>query len=176
MAVEILQSEIVYKGRVFDIRKDKIRLTEGEAITLDIVEHRGAVTIIPYDDQNQVWFIRQYRHPASRELIELPAGVMDEGETPAESALRELREEIGMTADQLEPLGEFFLAPGYSTEYMHVFLASGLRPAPLQPDEGEYIVIEKIPLDQVPAMVASGAIHDAKSLAALMLWRIKSGK
>ena len=107
-------------------------------------------------------------------LLELPAGVMDEGEDPLESAQRELQEEIGMAAESLTPLGDFFLAPGYSTEYMYVFMARGLRESQLQPDEGEYIEIEKVPLAQAMALVKSGRISDAKSLATLLLWHLSA--
>ncbi len=171
MTIEIIQSEVVFRGKVFDIRQDQIRFPDGKRTKIDIVEHSGAVTILPIDETGSIWFIRQYRHPAGKELFELPAGVMNEGEDPAESAQRELREEIGMAANQLRLLGEFFLAPGYSTEYMYVYLATDLRVAPLQADDDESIQIEKIPIEQVSTIVRSGRIQDAKSLAALFLWQ-----
>jgi ADP-ribose pyrophosphatase len=174
MPFETLQSEMIFHGKVFNVRKDQIRLPDGQELELDIVDHKGAVTIVPLDERDQIWFIRQYRHPAGQMLLELPAGVMDEGETPADSAQRELREEVGMAAEQLRLLGEFYLAPGYSTEYMSVFMATGLYAAPLRPDEGELIEIEKIPSTQVLSLAASGGIRDAKSLAALLLWRLRS--
>jgi ADP-ribose pyrophosphatase len=174
MTFETIQSETVFRGKVFNVRKDQIRLPDGQILGLDIVEHKSAVTIIPVDEKDQIWLIRQYRHPAGQVLLELPAGVMDEEEIPADSAQRELREEIGMAAEQLRLVGEFFLAPGYSSEYMYVFLASGLHPAPLKPDEGELIEIEKIPATQVLSFAANGSIRDAKSLAALLLWRLRA--
>ena len=174
MTFETVRSETVFSGKVFSVRKDQIRLPDGKVLGLDLVEHKGAVTVIPLDVQDQIWFINQYRHPAGQVLLELPAGVMDEGENPAQSAQRELREEIGMAAEQLTLVGEFFLAPGYSTEYMHVYLATGLYVAPLRPDEGEFIEIEKVPASQVSALAAGGRIRDAKSLAALLLWQVTS--
>jgi ADP-ribose pyrophosphatase len=174
MTVETVQSETVFYGKVFNVRKDQIRLPDGQILGMEIVEHKGAVTIIPLDEQEQIWFIRQYRHPAGQILFELPAGVMEESENPVESAQRELREETGMAADQLRLIGEFFLAPGYSTEYMYVFLATGLHAAPLRPDEGEFIEIEKIPSAQALALAADGKVRDAKSLAALLLWQVLS--
>jgi ADP-ribose pyrophosphatase len=174
MTVETIRTETIFNGKVFNVRQDQIRLLNGQVLRLDIVEHKGAVTIIPLDERDQIWFIRQYRHPAGQVLLELPAGVMDEGENPADSAQRELREETGMAAKQINLIGEFFLAPGYSTEYMHVFMATGLHAAPLRPDEDELIEIEKIPSTQVLTLAANGAIQDAKSLAALLLWRLRS--
>jgi ADP-ribose pyrophosphatase len=171
MSFDVTHSENVYRGRVFDVRKDQLRLPDGRLVWLDIVDHRGAVTLVPVDAVGQVWFIRQYRHPAGIELLELPAGVIEEGEAPEVSAQREIREEIGMAAGHFQKIGQFFLAPGYSTEEMHVFLATGLREDPLQPDEDELISIEKIPFDQALQMAETGQIQDAKSLAAIFLAR-----
>lgn len=172
----ILDSAVLFRGRVFDVRQDQIQLPDGREMSIDLIVHRGAVTILPIDEDQQAWFVRQYRHPAHQELLELPAGVIDDGEKPMEAALRELREEIGMTAERLVLLGEFFLAPGYSTEYMYVFLASGLNYAPLQPDDDEMIKIEKIAVNQINDLVLASQIQDAKSLAALFLWQLKNQK
>jgi len=167
MAFETLHSATVYNGRAFDVRRDQVRLPDGQVAHLDIIEHVGAVTILPLDEQGQVWFVRQYRHAARQRLLELPAGTLEPGEPPEVCASREIREEIGMSAGQLRKLGEFFLAPGYSTEYMHIFLATNLRPDPLPGDADEFLSVEKVPLEQALAMARSGELHDAKSLAAL---------
>ncbi len=171
MKIETIQTTQIYQGRVFNINQERVRMQDGREISLDVVVHRGAVTILPLDQHGCVWFVRQYRHPARQELLELPAGVIDDGEQPYQAALRELREEIGMSAERLILVGEFFLAPGYSTEYMYVFLATDLTPAPLQPDEDEMIRIEKVPAGQVNQLVHEGGIRDAKSLAAFLLWQ-----
>ena len=134
----------VFEGRVFNLRQDRVLYPDGRRIQLDIVDHRDAVTILPLDSDGQIWFVRQYRHAAGRELLELPAGVAEPGEDVLVSAQRELREEIGMGAKNLQKIGGFFLAPGYSTEYMHVFLATELYPSSLPGDESELIRIEKI--------------------------------
>jgi len=169
--METIQSETVFRGRVFNVRVDKMRLPNGKIFQIDVVEHRGAVTILPIDENDDAWLIRQYRHPIEQDLIELPAGVMNVGEDPLESAQRELREEIGMAAENLTLLGDFFLAPGYSTEQMYVFLATGLYPAPLRPDEDENIEIVRIPVEDIMKYVKAGKIRDSKSLATLSLWR-----
>ena len=169
MAYEILHSETVYHGRAFNVRREEIRLPDGKAARLDIVDHVGAVTLVPVDDQNRVWFVRQYRHAAREILLELPAGTVEPGESPLECARREIREEIGMAAGRLELIGEYFLAPGYSSEFMHVFLAADLHPDPLEGDADEFLSTEAIPVEEVLRMAENGKIRDAKTLASLML-------
>lgn len=171
MAFEVLHTETTFRGKAFDVRQDQITLPDGNRAKLDIVVHNESVSMIPVDAEGQVWFIRQYRHPAQKELLELPAGVMESGEQPEVSAAREIREEIGMAAGQLKKLGTFFLAPGYSTELMHVYLATGLSEDPLQPDRDEFIRIQKVSIEQAFQMAESGEIQDAKTLAALLLAR-----
>ncbi|HEX9027870.1 MAG TPA: NUDIX hydrolase [Anaerolineales bacterium] len=171
MAFETIHSETVYRGRAFQVRKDQVRLPDGRPVNLDIVDHRGSVSLVPVDADGQIWFVRQYRYPAGKSLLELPAGVMEEGEEAEFSAHREIREEIGMAAGQLQALGGFYLAPGYSTEYMVAFLATNLTHDPLQPDEDEILNIEKLPLQQALQMAESGQIEDSKTLASLLLAR-----
>ncbi|MGD2158102.1 MAG: NUDIX hydrolase [Anaerolineales bacterium] len=171
MTFETLHSEITYRGRAFAVRRDRVRLPNGNETHLDIVEHSGAVTLLPIDAQARVWFVRQYRHPAELELLELPAGTLEPDEPPKVCARREIREEIGMAAGRLQKLGSFFLAPGYSTEFMHVFLATDLSPAPLPGDVNEILHVERLPLDEVYQMAEKGRIQDAKTLAALLLAR-----
>jgi 8-oxo-dGTP pyrophosphatase MutT (NUDIX family) len=117
MPYETLHSETVYHGGAFNVRRDEIRLPDGKAAQLDIVDHVGAVTLVPVDDQNRVWFVRQYRHAAGEMLLELPAGMIEPGESPEDCARREIREETGLAARQIELIGEYFMAPGYSTKY-----------------------------------------------------------
>jgi ADP-ribose pyrophosphatase len=171
MAFETVSSEKIYHGRVFDLRRDQVRMPDGRLVALDVVDHPGAITVIPLDDQGQIWFVRQYRHPTESFLLELPAGVKEPGEQPELTAQREIQEEIGMAATEIRKVGEFFLAPGYSTEYMHVYLASGLYQARLQGDEDEYLSVEKVPLEKAYRLAEAGEIRDAKSLAALLLAR-----
>jgi ADP-ribose pyrophosphatase len=171
MNAEVVHSETVYHGRAFSVRKDRVRLPAGQLSDLDIVVHAGAVTLVPIDDEGNLWMVRQYRHPAGRILLELPAGTIEPGEAPEVCAERECREEIGMAPSRLERIGECFLAPGYSTEYMYFFLATGLRPAPLAGDSDEEISVERVSTVQLTDLVASGDLRDAKSLAALYLAR-----
>lgn len=169
MTFELLKTEIVYPGRAFTVRRDTLRMPNGHETRLDIVSHVGSVIIIPLDDQGNLLFVRQYRHAAELDLLELPAGTLDEGEAPEACALREIREETGMAAGHIQHLGGFFLAPGYSTEYMHVYLATDLRPDPLEADADEFLTVEYIPLARALEIARAGEIPDAKSLAALLL-------
>jgi len=171
MSFKTIKSETTYQGRAFNVRRDQVRLPNGNLAEFDIVEHTGAVTIFPVDDQGQVWFVRQYRYAARQELLELPAGTVENGEAPDVCAQREVREEIGMAARQLQKVGEFFLAPGYSTEYMYVYLASDLHPAPLQADPDEFLSIVRIPVSEAYKMAEDGQIRDCKTLTTLFLVR-----
>jgi ADP-ribose pyrophosphatase len=171
MPFKLLASEIVYQGRAFTIRRDHMELPDGRTVQFDIVAHTGSVVLLPLDANGNLLFVRQYRHPAKLELLELPAGTLDEDEAPEACARREIREETGMAAGKLKEIGQFYLAPGYSTEFMHVYLASELRPDPLEPDADEFLQVEAIPLAQALEMAQRGEVPDAKSLAALYLAR-----
>ena len=166
-----LGSTPVYHGRVFDVRQDQVRLPSGRVVQLDIVAHPGAVVLVPVDAEGYVWFVRQYRHAVRKELLELPAGTLEAGEDIEACAQREIREEIGMSAGKLQKIGEFYPAPGYSTECLYLFLASDLHPAPLPGDDDEFIQVERFPADQVFALAEGGSILDNKTLAALLLAR-----
>jgi ADP-ribose pyrophosphatase len=135
MANKVVSSQKKYSGRVLALRVDRVLLENGIEAGLEIIEHRGSIVMVPVDDDGGIWFVRQYRHAAGREILELPAGSLEAGEDPEVCAGRELREEIGLGAGKLTRLGGFFLAPGYATEFMHVYLATGLRPDRLSGDD-----------------------------------------
>lgn len=164
----VLRSEVRYQGRAFNVRVDEVEFAPGRTHRLDIIEHTGAVTLLPLDDEGQIWFIRQYRHAAGQSLLELPAGTLKPGEDPALAANRELQEEIGMRAARLEEIATFYLAPGYSTELMHLYLATGLNPSVLDQDEDEVITVEKVPVGAVWGLIEQGALADAKSLVGVL--------
>ena len=169
MPFELLRSETLLKGRAFTIRRDWLKTPDGRETKYDIIEHGGSAVIVPIDADGNLLFVRQYRHAAGTDLLELPAGTLDEGEEPAVCAAREIREETGFAAGKLEKIGEFHLAPGYSTEFMVVFLATDLKHDPLEADADEFLSVEKIPVKQALEMAEKGGIPDAKSLAALLL-------
>jgi ADP-ribose pyrophosphatase len=169
MPFEFLRSETLLKGRAFSIRRDTLKTPDGRETKFDIIEHGGSVIIVPMDQDGNLLFVRQYRHAAGMDLLELPAGTLEEGEDPAICAAREIREETGFAADKIKKIGDFYLAPGYSTEFMHVYLAQDLRHDPLAADDDEFLSVEKIPFAEAVQMAERGEMPDAKSLAALLL-------
>ena len=169
MPYHVLSSETVFQGKVFAVRIDQIEKPSGQTMRVDVVEHQGAVVLVPIDEEGKIWFVQQYRHPTGKWLLELPAGTLDSEEDPETCAVRECREEIGMSPGQLIPLGGTFLAPGYSTEYLHFFLAKDLQTAPLLPDHDEDLSIKRLTWDEAMDRIARGELEDAKSLAGLFL-------
>lgn len=169
MPFELIRSETLLQGRAFKIRRDHLKTPNGGETKFEIIEHGGSVVVIPIDHEGNMLFVRQYRHATGGDLLELPAGTRDGDEPFEECAAREMREEIGMEAGKLEKVGEFYLAPGYSTEFMEVFIATNLKHNPLDPDEDEFLSVEKIPVKKAIEMAERGELPDAKSLAAMFL-------
>ena len=164
-----VDSKVFYRGRIVNLRVDTVRLPNGRLATREIAEHAHCVCIVPLDEQDNVLLVRQYRKPAEAELLEIPAGGVEQGEVSREAVLRELREETGFTAGILRHLSSFWMTPGWSTEYMHAYLATDLSPARLSPDEDENISVIRVPLARIPQMIQAGEIQDAKSIASLLL-------
>lgn len=171
MEPAILSRQTLLQLRPFDVERVHFRLPDGRERDYDLVQHVDAVTILPVDNLGQVHLVRQYRIGAQKELLELPAGVMDPGEEPLETARRELREEIGKDCGELIQLGGFFMAAGYSTEYMHVFLALDLKDSPLEQDDDEFLTTVVVPITELIEMVYDGRLADGKSLSTLLLAR-----
>ena len=164
-----LESRVAYRGRIVNLRLDTVRMPDGAVRTREVVEHSDCVCVVPVDEENNVIMVRQYRKPAEENLLEVPAGGVEEGEGPAEAVLRELQEETAYTADRLELLASFWTTPGFCTELMHSYLATGLRPGSLQRDEDEHIEVVKVSMDRIPDMIRRGEIKDAKSIASLLM-------
>jgi ADP-ribose pyrophosphatase len=159
-----------YSSRVLDVRIDSLREAGGASYERLVVEYGVAVVVVPVDAAGRLLMVRQYRHPAGRWLLELPAGGVDERDTtPEDAALRELREETGHRGT-LTRIGGLFLAPGYSDEYQHIYAASDLAEDPLDADDDENLVLEWVSLDEALARIDSGEICDAKSIAALLMY------
>lgn len=167
---ELLRSESVLRGRPFDVTSDTLRLLDGTEVVRSIVQHPGAVALVALDEQGRWLLVRQYRHPPRRWLLEVPAGTREPGETPEVTAARELREEAGFAATHLERLGGAWMAPGFCTEYIDFYLATGLRPDPLPQDDDEMLSEPiALTLPEMAAAVASGEIEDAKTMVAMTL-------
>ena len=159
----------IYEGNIINVRVDTVRMPSGRDATREIVEHSHAVCIVPIDNDGNVVLVRQYRKPAEDALLEVPAGGVEDGEISEEAVLRELQEEIGYTADHLEHLSSFWVAPGWATEYMHAYLATGLRESRLEGDEDENIEVVRLRFDEAVSMLKTGEINDGKTIAALLL-------
>ena len=176
MTIKVIQSNCVFQGKVFDVHIDQIETPTGKTQRIDYVKHAGGVTIIPVDEKNQILFVCQYRHPTGEELLELPAGSLEAGEDPESCARRECREEVGMSPAALQHLGGTFLAPGYSSEYLHYFLAKDLSAAPLPSDEDENIEVIRLSWEEVLQKIAQNQIRDAKTVTGIFLAGICLGK
>jgi len=164
-----LESRRIYEGRVVNLRVDTVALPKGGSSRREIVEHSPCVVIAPMDTSGNVLMVRQYRKAAGDTLLELPAGGMAEGETPEEGARRELREETGYRANRWERLAGFYSAPGFCTEFLHLFLATELIPGASEADADEDIEAEWVPLSRARDLIASGEVKDAKSVAGLLM-------
>jgi len=168
-----MAGRIVYKGRVFSVEVDKVVLSNGREAELAIVRHRRSVVLIPVRDDGQIVMIRQYRHALERDIWELPAGNVDDGESTEAAAARECEEEIGQVPTKVERVGNFYPTPGYCDEEMIFFRVSGLRPpAPdstHKPDEDEDIESHAMSPADAKAMVKRGEIIDLKTAYALTL-------
>ena len=168
MKPEIISSENIYKGRVFDVHVDTIREKDVE-YKREIVVHKGSAVIVPVFDDNTVALVRQYRHAAEKYLLEIPAGSLDEDEDPLTGAIRELEEEIGVIAAKIEKLCEFYVSPGFLTEKMYVYLATGLIKTAQNLESDELIEIERLTFSQAFDLIRSGGIEDAKTMVGLVL-------
>lgn len=165
---ETTHSESIYKGRVFDVTLDTIR-EDGVEYQREMVVHRGSAVIVPLFDDGTVALVRQYRHPAGDYLLEVPAGSLEDGEDPEEGARRELEEEIGVRADKLEKIAEFFVSPGFLTEKMYVYLATEITETEQRLENDELIEIRRIPLADALGLIQRGEIQDAKTIVGLLL-------
>jgi ADP-ribose pyrophosphatase len=168
MKPETLSTRDIYKGHIFDIRMDHIR--EGDVeYDREIVVHGGSCVIVPVFEDNTVALVRQYRHAAGKSLLEIPAGSLEKDEDPKTGAIRELEEEIGVVADHIELLTEFYVSPGFLTEKMFVFLATGLAEVGQKLEADELIDLERLSFDEAFDLIRNGGIEDAKTIAGLAL-------
>jgi ADP-ribose pyrophosphatase len=163
-----IRSTRVYDGRVVSLRVDEVALPSGKTAIREIVEHRGAVAVVPLTGERDVLLVRQYRAPAGRRLLEIPAGTIEPGEPVDACAARELAEEIGMRAGRWHALGSIFPSPGFLTEVVHLLLAEDLSPHALEAEEEEMDVVA-VPLGEAVRLVDRGDICDAKSVAGILL-------
>jgi len=164
-----LESKRIFEGRLVNLRVDTVELPNGRISTREVVEHKGAVAIVPMLDHQTIVLVRQYRQPAGRVLLEIPAGTLDKGEDPADCARRELEEEIGYSPGLLTEMFHSYLAPGYSTEMLHTFLAEDLQKSEVNRDTDEFLEIVTVSLEDAVKMIDTGEIVDAKSICGILL-------
>jgi ADP-ribose pyrophosphatase len=167
--------EVLLETRRFRVVRHRGRTASGHQYVRETVQHPGAVVILPILDDGRVCLIRNYRVAVGQTLIELPAGTLEPGEDPADTARRELEEETGYRAARIEPLLAFFMSPGILNERMHAYLASGLTKGPPSPEAGEEIEPLLVTWDEALRMVRSAEIQDAKTLAALLYHQWQRG-
>ena len=165
-----LSSRLVYEGRAVKLRVDTVQMPSGRKTTREIVEHSDCVAIVAVDADGNVLLVNQFRKPVEKELLEIPAGGIDPGETPETTVCRELREETGYLPRRVEKLGGFYSAPGYCSEYLYLYLATDLIPSPLHAEDTETIRLVRMPITQIPGLIASGSICDSKSIAGLLTY------
>ena len=163
-----LKSEKIYEGTIINLRRDKVTAQGGTSYR-EIIEHNGGAVIAALTEDKKLVMVRQYRKPADKVMLEVPAGKIDPGEMPLEAAVRGLKEETGYTASKVEFLTEFYPSVGYSEERLYLYLCTGLTPGETCFDENEAIEIEEIDLDRLFKMAMSGELDDAKTIIAILM-------
>lgn len=165
----LIASKTIFEGRLITVRVDEVELPGGKRVAREIVVHPGAVAIAPLLPDGRLVMIRQYRHATGKVLYELPAGILEPGESPEQCARRELSEETGYEASDLRPLFSPYLSPGYSSEIIHVFAATGLaRVSAAGPEEDENIRLVLVPLAEAVAMVRRGEVQNAAAICGIL--------
>ncbi|MDI9475876.1 MAG: NUDIX hydrolase [Natronincolaceae bacterium] len=165
-----VKSERIYEGKIINIRVDTVELPHKKYSRREIVEHPGAVGIIPITPDKDIILVEQFRKPVEEILLEIPAGLIEHGEEPCQCAVRELKEETGYTAGKLKKLSEYYSTPGFSDEKIHIYLAEELVEGIAQPDENEYVEIVKMPINEALEKVRTGEIRDAKTVVAILAY------
>jgi len=168
MTERTVASERIYDGKVVSLRLDTVEFADGRRARREVVEHSGVVAIVALDNDDRLILVRQFRSPVGASLLEVVAGGIDAGEEPEAAAQRELQEEIGYRAATMRRLAGFWVAPGYSTEFIHVYVASELSESRLDADDDEQLTAERYSLDEALALVQRGDICDAKSIVGIL--------
>jgi len=164
-----IKSKRIYSGHLLGLREDTVKLTTGRISRREICEHPGAVVIAALTAKKEIVLIRQFRKPAERVLLEVPAGLFHKGESLKQAALRELSEEAGYSAGKIEPVFSAYTSPGYSTEIIHYFLAEKLIKTAQHYEEDEQIEVELVPVEKAFKMVKAGRINDNKTIVGIII-------
>ncbi|MFC1941992.1 NUDIX hydrolase [Chloroflexota bacterium] len=165
-----ISSETIFEGRAVKLYVDTVQTVNGRQATREIVEHADCIAVVAVDTDDNVLLVRQFRKPVEKELLEVPAGGIEAGEDAEAAVVREMQEETGFLPKKVERLGGFYAAPGYCTEYLYLYLATDLTPSRLYDEDTESIELVREPVSQIPYLIASGRICDAKSIAGLLTY------
>ncbi len=171
LSEKIINSEYLYNGKILNLRKDRVELPNGKEAFREIVELSGASAVLPITENDEIIFVRQYRCPFFEILLEIPAGKIDEGETPEECAIRELKEETGATAKEIKLLCCSYPSPGCLKEKLYLYVATGLEFSVQHLDEDEFLEILKIPYNKAIEMIKKGEIVDGKTINSILLYK-----
>lgn len=166
---KLIGSTRAFEGRMIKVRVDNVELPNGKKVTREVVEHPGAVAVVAIREDKTVVMVKQFRHPAGKILLEIPAGKLDKDENPDICAVRELEEETGYTATVIRKLASVYTTPGFTDEIMHIYIAEGLRQAKQHTDEDEFIDIDYYTPQQLKELMQVGEIEDAKTLLGLYM-------
>ncbi len=158
----------IFEGKIITVHVDDVELSDGSKAFREIVEHSGGVCVAALTDEKELFFVRQYRYPYKRVLLELPAGKLERGEDPLEAGIRELEEECGLTADKVISMGTVYPTVAYCSEIIHLFLATGLHSTNQHLDEGEFLAVERISIERATEMVMNGEISDSKTAVLIL--------
>jgi ADP-ribose pyrophosphatase len=168
MAYELINREMIYRGRIFELSKDQVRYKSGADVQLDVIHHHGGAAVVALTDKLEVVLVKQYRHPVGEYLLELPAGKLEAGDSPDKAALRELEEEAGFTTEQMQLLTTSYPAPGYCGEKLYIYLARNLQIVERRPDFDEELEVVYLPFKEACEMIYGGEIRDAKTIIGLL--------
>lgn len=171
-----VESQTLFEGHIVKLMLDKAELPNGRIASREVVEHPGGVAILPLDGEDCVTLVRQYRYPFHTVVTELPAGKLERGEDHRPAGLRELEEEVGMKAAEFTYLGCLAMSPGFCTEVLHMYLATGLQQGECHPDEDEFLERVRMPFDTLVAQIMSGEITDAKTVATVLKAKVLLGR
>lgn len=166
---KFIKSEVAFEGNLLTVRRDTVELPNGKHATRELIQHPGAVAVVPIRNDGKILLVRQFRYPVDQLTLEIPAGKLDPGEEPEACAKRELEEETGYKAKKLRLLSSILTTPGFTNEVIHLYLAEDLVLAEQCPDEDEFIDVEVFTKEEIKKMVENGTICDAKSLLGLLL-------
>ena len=160
--------ELIYDGIIVHLFKDDVTLPNGKNAVREVIRHQGAVCVVAVDNNNNIYLVKQFRYPFNDVITEIPAGKLDAGETPLEGAARELREETGIIANNYEYLGELYTSPAFLDEVIHMYLATDLSFVEQDPDEDEFVEVEKVNIDDFVKEILNGKIPDSKTQTAVL--------